>query len=307
MFSVERQKLIDDIGDERIIKYFYLDLDVHQLINRMENLSLSGIGNDENIPFTAKLRDYHGATDEAGDPWLVKEIPKNEIYEHKLQEIAYYIDFMVNTMAAPNVIKKIDGRYYRTTKLVPGALQIGSYNFLQRPFLTVLANDLINRWLFFDEDRNPNNYMVLSNSKGHSFVVVIDYNKADLWSKGMKIKGTESHFGWERKGKTRFLTLLKPDNFKNLSIEDFEERLGALERLEKPEIRGICFKVFTGYIEDPEAAADLVAANLDERRNYITNYFRVWFKEKDLAKSKAEDDRYSGFGKSFMDYYKDGK
>ncbi len=295
----------DVIVDKKIRKYLYLDNTIDELVSTLGSLELENFGDESIVPFTAKIRGYTGATDKNGAPWLLKDIPDNEAAMHKYQEIAFYIDFLMKTPAAPTILIKHEGKFYRATKHIQNAMQIGSYNYLDPPFMKMLGNDLINRWLFFDEDRNPNNYMVIHDDDSKPYIVVIDYNKADLETEEMKIHGMENKFGWHREEKTRFLTLLKPENFDMFSLEDFEQRLNIMMGIEKSTIKGICTKVFTKEIfEDPEAAANLIVNNFDKRRTYLDKYFRTWFKEKDLEKEKEIDARYAGLGKSFTDYYK---
>ncbi len=298
------------IKDLKMRNYLYLDLSIDELIDKMSNLELVEIGNDKEVPFTASVRSYSGAKDQEGCSWLIKEIPREEALDHKLHEIAYYLDFLMNTLAAPNILMEMGGKYYRVTKNIKNAMQISSYNYLEEPFKSILANDLVNRWLFFDEDRNPNNYLVFHDTDDTLNIIVIDYNKADLYTREMKITGNEDRFGWHRMEKTRFLTLLKPDNFDNLSIETFEERLQDLMGISEDLLKHIVMKSMSCCpIESTSAEeiSDLVAANITKRREYINNYFRRWFHKKNMAEEKAEDDRYAGFGQSFLDYYKKKK
>ena len=297
--------IADTIIDQEIRDYFYLDMGIDELIDKMQNLNLSHLGDDKLTPFFAKVRGYTGAIDEEGFSWLVKEISEKEAPSHNIQEAAFYIDFLLKTPAAPTVLFQQNGKIYRATKQVTSAMQIGSYNYLQEPYIKMLANDLLNRWLFFDEDRNPNNYLVKHDSDREPFIIVIDYNKADLETQEMKITGTSEHFGWHREEQTRFLTLLKPENFENLSLNDFEQRLTLMTSLTKEQLYSCCKKIFsTGFIEDPVETADQISKNILERVKYLNEYFRTWFKEQDKVKEKEVDDRYSGLGQSFLDYYK---
>lgn len=303
--KLSNMNITDTIKDKEIREYFYLDLSIEELCDTMCALELHDIGDDENTPFWAQIRGYTSARDREEHSWLVKEIPASEGPAHKIQEIAYYVDFLLKTPAAPTVLLLQDNKVYRATKQVVNAMQIGSYNYLQEPYIKMLANDLLNRWLFFDEDRNPNNYMVKHDSDGEPFIVVIDYNKADLETPGMKISGTEHQFGWKREEKTRFLTLLRPENFETLSIDDFEQRLGLMKSIEKGQLQDLCRRVFAcGIIHDPEAEAKRISSNLIERIDYLDNYFRTWFKAPNKQKEQEENDRYSGLGQSFLDYYK---
>lgn len=303
--EIENMRLADSIKDKEMRSYLYLDMEVSDLIEEMRSLRLEDVGNDKHAPFTAKVRGYTGALDEEGNSWLIKEIPPVEGPMHRIQEMAYYMDFLLNTPAAPAILLNLDGTLYRATKHIENAMQIGSYNYLEPPYIKILANDLLNRWMFFDEDRNPNNYLVKHDLDGSPYLVVIDYNKADLETEGMKIGGMEDKFGWYREEKTRFLTLLKPDNFMSLCIEDFESRLQLLESITEETILSMCRATFTDdVIEDVEGTSRLITNNLCSRKEYVTEYFRKWFKERDVSKEKEDDERYSGLGKSFMDYYK---
>lgn len=297
--------IADTVIDQDVRDYFYLDMDINELIDKMQNLKLSHLGDEKLTPFFAKVRGYTGAIEEDGSSWLVKEIPYKEAPSHNIQEVAYYVDFLLKTPAAPTVLFQQNGKIYRATKQVTSAMQIGSYNYLQEPYIKMLANDLLNRWLFFDEDRNPNNYMVKHDSDGEPFIVVIDYNKADLETQEMKITGTSEQFGWHREEKTRFLTLLKPENFENFSINNFDQRLTLMTSLKKEQLYSYCKKIFsTGIIEDPAETAEQISNNIIKRIKYLDDYFRTWFKELNKEKEKEVDDRYSGLGQSFLDYYK---
>ncbi len=301
----ENMLIADTIKDQEVRDYFYLDMSIDDLIDKMRNLKLKDIGDDSLSPFWAKVRGYTGAMDDTGAPWLVKEIPDEEGPAHKIQEIAYYMDFLFKTPAAPTILLIQDGVTYRATKQITSAMQIGSYNYLEQPFIKMLANDLLNRWLFFDEDRNPNNYLVKHDTDGEPYIIVIDYNKVDLETEAMKIFGLEDRFGWRREEKTRFLTLLKPENFEVLSIDDFDQRLQLMTSIKKNTILGICRKVFEcGIFDDPEPVAQKITKNLLNRIAYLDEYFRKWFNERNVEKDKEVDDRYSGLGQSFLDYYK---
>lgn len=298
--------LTESVKDQDLTRYLYLDLSIDELIDKMNSIKLTPQKNDDAVPFFAKVRGYLAASDEDGDSWLIKEIPKEEMHAHKIQEVAYYIDILLKTLAAPTIVSVIDGKTYRATKVIAHAMQAGSYNYLEDPLRTMIANDLINRWLFFDEDRNPNNYLIYHDTDNTSFPIVIDYNKADLETKTMKISGDPDKFGWFREEKTRFLTLLKPENFEKMHIEDFEERLDCLKNINKEQVKNICNKVFTtDSVNDLVETVDGITENIMFRADYLNNYFRKWFQKKDEKVEKELDSRYAGLGQSFMDYYKD--
>ncbi|MFW6211615.1 MAG: hypothetical protein ACOC8L_01845 [Spirochaetota bacterium] len=296
----------DRVQKQSIRMYLYLDLSTAELIEKMKSLSFSCIGENSHVPFNASVRGYKGAMDSDGDPWLIKPIDKKELVDHAYQEAAFYIDFALGTLAAPNIVKEIDGVPYRATKILGHALQISSYEYFNEPFKTILANDLVNRWMFFDEDRNPNNYLVMHDELQKPLIIVIDYNKADLRTPGMKITGNDDKFGWKRLEKTRFLTLLKPENFANLSIESFECRLDTLMALPRETLELIGTRTFSALSFTKDTAAEHTATlvtNIETRRSYINDYFRTWFKPFDAARQQSKDDRYAGMGQSFMDYY----
>jgi hypothetical protein len=299
-------KLIEKIKDQDLIKYFFLDLSLEELVNNLQNIKLTLTNNKALIPFDAQVKDYKASLDEEGNVWIIKKIEPNEVLIHKLQELAYYIDCELQTLAAPSILVKMENSFYRATKVVKKGTNISGYNYLVDPFKKVLTNDLINRWLFFDEDRNPNNYMVIHNQKNEPFIVAIDYNKADLLSEELKITGNDKEFGWFRQEKTRFLTLLKPSNFENLTIQNFNYRLNLLMNLSMDKIKEVAKIILTGYIPDPKEMSELVASNINIRRNYINDYFRKWFKEKNIEK-KDDNSQYKSFGQAFLKSFENKK
>ncbi|MBN2653280.1 MAG: hypothetical protein JXR63_12950 [Spirochaetales bacterium] len=303
-----KKTLISVVNDKELIEYFYLDCKkAAEVVEKFKAIKLSHICEDRDVPFMAKIRGYCGARDQEGNLWLIKEVESNEeIVAHLIEEFAYCLDFMMATLAAPTILIHQDKKFYRATKQIKNAMQIGSYNYLESPFKRILTNDLINRWLFFDEDRNPNNYLVMHNSKNVPLVVVIDYNKVDLLSKTMKIKGNEDSFGWYRKEKTRFLTLLKPSNFENLFINNFERRLDAMMSLDEKELLDLAKMILGGIAADADNIANLLVANILKRRAYINNYFRKMFKEGSVSYEQEQDERYASMGAAFLKYHKKG-
>ncbi len=296
---MSNKKLIKKVFDKELIDYYYLDLTIDDLIDRLHNLTFKGSKNKDNVPFNAQVRGYQGAIDSENCYWIIKKLEDESPYTNRLYELAYYIDFSLQTLAAPSMLIKIDDTYYRGSKVVLNAIQISGYNYTSSPFKSVLANDLINRWLFFDEDRNPNNYMVVHNSRQLPLIVAIDYNKIDLEATSMKITGNKNEFGWYREEKTRFLTLLKPSNFDDLDILCFQSRLKLLMSLSEDKLKVICLKLFKDLTEDPKDKAELIVSNIVKRRNYIHNYFTKHFS---VNKSLDQSD-YSGLGKTFTNIY----
>ncbi len=295
--------LADRVVDENIIKFYYLNYTPEELVNKLENIKLEPCRTCSEVPFNAQVKGYKGALDEDGELWVTKETSINEAVFHKLGELSYILDFLMGTLASPTILTKINDKYYRASKAILNAVQISSYNYLENPYKKMIAEDLVNRWLQFDEDRNPNNYMVIHNSKNTPFVVAIDYDKSDLESEDMKITGNDEKFGWFRKEKTRFLTLLKPENFEKLYIDDFEERLKLMMAMDLEFIGKTSDRILSGLTTESKVKADIIKSNISKRREYINNYIRKWFKERDLTINDPSESDYSKMGKSFMGIY----
>lgn len=297
----EREKLAQHIGDRDIIGSFYLDKSVTEVMAYLDNIALSIGTSQDDVPFNAQVKGYLAAHDPDGEPWIIKAVAnEEEMVYHRACMMAYLLDHATGTMAAPTTAVLIAGKRYRATKVVKRSVQISSYNYLEAPFINLLRADLINRWIYFDEDRNPNNYLVITNAKNAPFLVAIDYDKADLMAPTMKITGLPEKFGWLRAEKTRFLTLLRPEHFDGLSIAAFDHRLTAFQTIGKDTILGLARAVFAGHTKDAEALAQTLTSNIVQRTEYVDQYFRSMFKSVAETKSENSDSDYSAFGASFM-------
>jgi hypothetical protein len=304
----ERERLAAEIGDEDIIRYFYLDRPTPELPALLDRLEVKLNDKQDDVPFNAQVRGYFGATDGEGHPWIVKPIANaKELLYHRVCTLAFLLDHRMGTFAAPTCVFRIGGAPYRATKVVQKSVQISSYNYLDPPFIGLLRADLVNRWLFFDEDRNPNNYLVIQNKDKKAFLVAIDYDKADLMAEHMKITGMPEKFGWLRSEKTRFLTLLRPENFSGVSIEAFDARLKAMMCIPEAEILALCESLVEGYDPEPAAVAQRLVANILRRREYIDGYFRSMFKTASQTEDVCHDSDYSMFGESFLNQYRSKK
>lgn len=300
----ERERLKEAIGDEEIIRYFYLDVAPERLLDKLDSLKLSLAEKQDDVPFNAQVKGYLGAADDEGDPWILKPIgDEREACYHRICAFAYIVDHWLGTISAPTTVFDIAGKRYRAAKTVRNAIQISSYNYLEKPFIDLLRADLINRWLYFDEDRNPNNYLVIHNKRNAPFLVAIDFDKADLEAENMKIVGTPDKFGWIRGEKTRFLTLLRPDNFQGVPLETFSARLDALHAIPSKEIGAVARALLKGYCPDARDAAQRLVRNFENRRRYIEGYFRSMFKPESETKNVSHSDDYSMFGESFLAMY----
>jgi len=297
----EREKLAGLLSDPALIQYFYLDKSVQQVLEFLDSMQLTITESQDEVPFNAQVKGYQAAQDQNGDPWIIKSVPNDEemLYQRSCM-LAYLLDHETGTLAAPTTALLIKGKRYRATKVVKKSVQISSYNYLEAPFINLLRADLINRWIYFDEDRNPNNYLVITNAKNKPFLVAIDYDKADILASAMKITGMPDKFGWHRAEKTRFLTLLRPEHFEGLSIAAFDHRLTAFRSISKESLLALARGAFLSYSKEPEAVAQRVAQNILERCDYVDHYFRSMFLSVADTKSANTDTDYSAFGPSFM-------
>ena len=165
----EREKMLAAVSDPDLVAYFYLDLSAEALLDRLDALRLSLTESQDAVPFNAAVKGYHGAVDELGHPWILKPAQgETEIAYHRLCTLAYLVDHLLGTLAAPTTLVSIGGKPFRATKVVRNSIQISSYDYLDKPFIDILRADLVNRWLFFDEDRNPNNYLVIPQPRPRS-------------------------------------------------------------------------------------------------------------------------------------------
>jgi hypothetical protein len=299
----ERERALADLDDPELSSYFYLDVPTEKLLAQIDALELKPDALKDEMPFNAAVKGYSGAIDNHGHPWILKPVESEEEARfHRTCALAYLIDHATGTLAAPTSVCRMNGRIFRIAKVVRKSVQISSYDYLDRPYIEILRADLVNRWLFFDEDRNPNNYLVIHNAKGRPFVVAIDYDKSDLASEVMKITGNPDKFGWFRLEKTRFLTLLKPSNFEGVSIDAFDSRLKAVCALGESWLKSLSRSTLSGYAD--QAYADLICANILKRRAYIDEYFRRMFKAASDTADIRHGEDYAAFGDSFGNIYK---
>ncbi len=296
--------LIAKVKDTALIKDFYLEYDDQALLDKFNRLRFTMSDDKRIVPFNAQLREYKGAVDNEESRWIIKKVADEEVFISLLGQLAFFIDLNLQTLSAPTLLIKLDGDYYRASKVIKKATQISGYNYLEEPLRRELANDLINRWLMFDEDRNPNNYLIIHNSAQEALIVAIDYNHTDLYAQNMKITGKDDEFGWHREEKTRFLTLLKPSNFECYTIDDFSQRLELMRELTQKHLQDLAFIIFRGHMDDASSKAQVVASNLQKRSRYISDYFNKWFKDKSERRSQEKPRDYSGLGKTFVDFYK---
>jgi len=304
----ERTKLAAEIQDGDLIEYFYLGMGAEEVLEHLEGLEVRLTDSQDTVPFNAQVKGYFGAIDGAGHPWILKPAtdPK-EILFHRVCSLAYILDHWTGTLAAPTTVFRIDGKVWRASKVIRHAMQISSYDYLDEPFINLLRADLVNRWVYFDEDRNPNNYLVIHNKALRPFMVAIDFDKADFQAEHMKITGSPDHFMWNRTEKTRFLTLLRPENFTGIPLETFAPRLEALMSVPLDAFGRVARRLVQGWCDDPEVEAARLTANFKARREYVDSYFRSMFKPACESDNSCKDEDYAMFGASFVAMHKGKK
>jgi hypothetical protein len=252
------------------------------------------------LPFFAEIRDYQGAVEKSNEKaeWLVKEAKGHDLIETEMAMIVYFLDMFTHTLSVPMVVTKIDGKVYRATKTINQAEQLSGSNYTVFPDLTEpLLLDMINRWIYYDEDRNPNNYMIKYNSKNKNLILAIDFGNTDLLYKQIKIRGTSNKFGWERKEKTRYLTPLKADNFKVYDMQFYNQRFKYFNKLTGNQLFGIAKKALR-YNDNKDELAKTITTNLLKRRDYVYKYF--------CSKIPAvieKDESYKDMGAAFQNFY----
>ncbi len=252
------------------------------------------------IPFFAEIRDYKGAVekDSPNSKWLVKPIKGKDVIESEMAMIVFFLDLFSRTLSVPVIVTKIKGVLYKATKLIVKAEQLSGANYTVYPeLIEQLALDMINRWITYDEDRNPNNYLIRYNSKNNNLVLAIDFGNCDLLDKEIKIKGLAKGFGWQRKEKTRYLTPLKTDNFLAYGMDFYETRFKYYKKLDSNILYDICSKALH-YDPDKEKFSKLISSNILRRVNYVYKYFSAKLPEK-TPKRKS----YNAMGKSFERMY----
>jgi len=296
------------INDPELITYFYLNKPTQGLLSYIDSLKFELVKSQEDVPFNAQVKSYLAVRDQNGDPWIAKPVlTDEEMVYHRSCAIAYLLDHATETLAAPTTAVAINGKKYRITKVVKKAVQISSYNYLVEPFIGILRSDLVNRWIYFDEDRNPNNYLVITNTLNKPFVVAIDYDKADLYSPAMKITGLEGKFGWHREEKTRFLTLLRPEHFEGVCIASFETRLRNFAAIKESYITSLAKEAFDSWCPNCNDMVKKVVSNFLKRRDYVENYFRAMFKSAQTTPDTSNGGEYAAFGKSFINMHEGKK
>ena len=291
------------LHDEELVRLLCADRTYGQLVEAFLVDDFLAVDRSLKIPFFAEVRDYVGAVEKA-DPaarWIIKPVEPQDAGP-AMGSICYFLDFFTRTVSAPTVVTGIEGKLYKATRIMTHAEQLSGANYTDIPQLKEqLLLDLINRWIYCDEDRNPNNYMIRYTSGGDQVVIAIDFANVDLLFPGTKIKGIPETFGWERMEKTRYLTPLKREHFVGYDMELFDQRFDAFARVGRRMLLDLCKRCLR-FQPDASAQAKVVAENLLKRIEYVHDYFSRMFPKK-ARRSGAE--KYKDMGSTFTRIYKE--
>ncbi len=292
------------VHDADLRNLLCLDRELETLMDYLLRDDFLSIDEGIHIPFFAETRDYIGARekDDHNAVWIIKQVQDADIINTEMATICFFLDIYTHTISAPQVITRIHGAVYKATRLIRKAEQLTGAHYTERKQLKEqLLLDIVNRWIFFDEDRNPNNYMIKYNSRNNQIVIAIDFLNADLLASEIKIKGTEDKFGWERMEKTRYLTPLKSENCTEYSIDFFNIRFNRFRKLTLRFIEDICKKVLR-LNPQKNSMSKTIAENIIRRVDYLYTYFSGR-----LPGEQKKSRKYSTMGKTFEKVYGSSK
>jgi hypothetical protein len=292
------------LHDEELIRLLCADRTFSQLLEAFSVDDFLAIDRSMKVPFFAEVRDYVGAAEQADRraQWIVKPISAEDALGPAMGAICFFLDFFTQSISAPTIVTRIGGALYKATRIITHAEQLTGANYTDiKQLKEQLLLDLVNRWIYGDEDRNPNNYMIRYNSRNDQIIIAIDFSNVDLLHPGTKITGNPKSFGWQRMEKTRYLTPLKVEHFQGYDMRFFDMRFGGFRKLGKKILLDIC-KACLRFQPDRTRLAKTVAENILARVEYVHTYFSAMF-PRDAHKEK--EDKYSDMGKTFTKIYKD--
>jgi hypothetical protein len=169
----------------------------------MDGLRVELTESQDDVPFNAQVKSYFGAKDDDGHPWILKPAASpEEVLYHRMCAMVYLMDHETGTLAAPTTVFHVGGKPYAHE----GGAQRHADFLLRLPagsFIDILRADLVNRWIYCDEDRNPNNYLVINNSQTRPFVAAHRLRQGGSHDRGDENNGKPGKFGWHRLEKTR--------------------------------------------------------------------------------------------------------
>jgi hypothetical protein len=290
------------VHDRELIQILYHDVGYEELKDRLLADDFLVLDPSVKVPFFAQVRDYMGAR-ERRDPqsqWIVKPVHDTGILQTGMASVCYFLDFFTHTVSAPAVLVRIGGVFYRASRIIMKAEQLSGAQYTEIPRLKEqLLLDLINRWIYCDEDRNPNNYMVRYNSRNNQIVIAIDFSNVDLLYEGIKIQGRSNRFGWERMEKTRYLTPLKLEHFLIYDMSFYNLRFDGFRKINRKMLLDLCRRCLR-HDADRESLARRITGNLLQRIEYVYNYFTGQFP---LNAAVQENEKHKDMGQVFGDIY----
>ncbi len=267
------------LHDPDLVHLLYADMTYPEVLERFLADDFLTIDAGMKVPFFAEVRDYVGAAEKA-DPenrWIVKQVSEEDALGAAMGSICFFLDFFTKTISAPTAVTRIGGKLYKAAKIITKTEHLSGTSYTGIPQLKEqLILDLVNRWIYCDEDRNPNNYMIRRTSRGDQVLIAIDFSNVDLLFPGTKIKGRSESFGWERIEKTRCLTPLKVEHFQGFAMEFFDMRLGSFARVGRKMLLELC-KGCLRFQPDHADLAKTVTDNLLKRIEYVHDYFSGQF------------------------------
>ncbi|MBU2515441.1 hypothetical protein KJ966_29345 [bacterium] len=285
------------VHDDDLIKLLCYDKTSDELFEDFVKDDFLKIDSGMKIPFFAEIRDYRGAIEKNSpeSQWLVKPIKGKDVIESAMAMISFFMDLFTHTLSVPVIVTKIDNVLYKATKLINKAEQLSGANYTVYPeLIEQLVLDIVNRWITYDEDRNPNNYLIKYNSKNQNLVLAIDFGNCDLLYKDIKIKGLAKGFGWQKKEKTRYLTPLKTDNFVSYGMDFYNIRFDYFRKMDSKTLYSICKKALR-FDPDKDTYSKTITNNILRRINYVYKYFAA-----KLPETIEKKNDYNAMGKTFQ-------
>lgn len=302
--------------DAKLKKMLYYHLNFEQSLDRFSAEDFLVIDEYMDIPFFATTRDYVGAYEKDNAKkakWIVKRISEEEECQFRMGMICYFVNYFTGNISAPSLVTKIQGKSYRASKIMLRTEQLSGAPYLEEKRLRgQLALDLINSWVFFDEDRNPNNYLIYYTLSNFPVVIAIDFSNVDLKAEEMKVRGMDEQFGWERSAKTRYMTPLKTELFYTYKWDFFEDRFQRFDQLDTKLLQEIGNRAMQ-HLPTSERGpmVEKLSSNILSRRDYVRDYFQRWFANEEnwlkLQDRTVEDmhKEYGIMGSTFLNLQKD--
>ena len=267
------------LHDGELIRLLCADRTFSELLEAFAVDDFLAVDRSMKVPFFAEVRDYVGAAERA-DPraqWIVKPISVEDSLGPAMGSVCFFLDFFTHTISAPTIVTRIDGALYKATRIITRAEQLTGANYTDiRQLKEQLVLDLVNRWIYGDEDRNPNNYMIRYNSRNDQIIIAIDFSNVDLLHPGQKITGNPKAFGWLRMEKTRYLTPLKVEHFQGYDMQFFDMRFDGFRKLGKKMLLDLCKACLRFHPDRAKLSRSLPRTSWCASRTRMT-YFSTMF------------------------------